>query len=130
MSLDVPELCDDYAGMISQPYQLYVERTDAAKNMARYYAMEIERTMFGEAWLKRRWGRIGKRGQEETACFRTGGGSSSVVPLPAETKACSRIFAKNTAPIFAKLSQDRFPRSSWQMSKSAEAAYGFCSMRR
>ncbi|MFN3321717.1 MAG: WGR domain-containing protein, partial [Allorhizobium sp.] len=24
--------------MITQPYQLYVERTDARKNMARYYA--------------------------------------------------------------------------------------------
>ncbi|MGR9161474.1 WGR domain-containing protein [Rhizobium leguminosarum] len=65
MSLDVAALCDDHAGMISQPYQLYVERTDPAKNMARYYAMEIGPTMFGEACLTRRWGRIGKRGQEK-----------------------------------------------------------------
>lgn len=28
--------------MIAQPYHLYVERTDVAKNMARYYAMSIE----------------------------------------------------------------------------------------
>nr|WP_246729282.1 WGR domain-containing protein [Rhizobium leguminosarum] len=80
MSLDVAALCDDHDGMIAQPYQLYVERTDPAKNMARYYAMEIEQTMFGEACLVRRWGRIGKRGQEKTACVRTGGGSGSLVP--------------------------------------------------
>jgi predicted DNA-binding WGR domain protein len=49
--------------MIVQPYQLYVERTDPAKNMARYYAMSIEPTLFGDACLTRRWGRIGSRGQ-------------------------------------------------------------------
>lgn len=49
--------------MITQPYQLYVERTDARKNMARYYAMSIEPNLFGEACLIRRWGRIGARGQ-------------------------------------------------------------------
>jgi predicted DNA-binding WGR domain protein len=69
MSLDVAALCHDHAGMISQPYQLYVERTDPARNMARYYAMEIEQTIFGEACLTRRWGRIGKRGQEKQHIF-------------------------------------------------------------
>ncbi|MBY5571590.1 WGR domain-containing protein [Rhizobium leguminosarum] len=69
MSLDVAAACDDHADMISQPYQLYIERTDPAKNMARYYAMEIEQTMFGEACLTRRWGRIGKPGQEKQHVF-------------------------------------------------------------
>ncbi|MBU0835183.1 MAG: WGR domain-containing protein [Alphaproteobacteria bacterium] len=49
--------------MIAQPYHLYIERTDASKNMARYYAMEISTTLFGETCLTRSWGRIGKRGQ-------------------------------------------------------------------
>lgn len=49
--------------MIAQPYQLYVERKDRAKNMARYYAMSIEANLFGELCLTRRWGRIGTRGQ-------------------------------------------------------------------
>ena len=69
MSLDVAAPCEDHAGMISQPYQLYVERKDPARNMARYYAMKIEQTMFGEACLIRRWGRIGKRGQEKQHIF-------------------------------------------------------------
>lgn len=49
--------------MITQTYQLYVERTDPSKNMARFYAMAIEPTLFGEVRLTRRWGRIGARGQ-------------------------------------------------------------------
>ena len=49
--------------MIVQPYQLYVERTDPMKNMARFYAMSIEATLFGDVCLTRRWGRIGARGQ-------------------------------------------------------------------
>lgn len=69
MSLDRQIALSDDAGMISQPYQLYVERTDPTQNMARYYAMQIEQTMFGEACLIRRWGRIGKRGQEKQHVF-------------------------------------------------------------
>lgn len=37
--------------MITQPYHIYIERTDASKNMARYYAMAIEQTLFGDACL-------------------------------------------------------------------------------
>ena len=49
--------------MLAQPYQLYVERTDTAKNMARFYALSIELTLFGTPCLTRRWGRIGSAGQ-------------------------------------------------------------------
>lgn len=49
--------------MIQQPYHLYTERTDPSKNMARYYALEISESLFGEPCLTRRWGRIGASGQ-------------------------------------------------------------------
>src|SRR4051812_18710189 len=49
--------------MISQPYHLYVERSDASRNMARYYAMSIEANLFGDVCLLRKWGRIGSNGQ-------------------------------------------------------------------
>ncbi|WP_160012142.1 WGR domain-containing protein [Rhizobium sp. 18055] len=49
--------------MITQRYQLYIERTDRARNMARFYALSIEPNLFGEACLTRRWGRIGTAGQ-------------------------------------------------------------------
>lgn len=55
--------------MIAQPYQLYVERIDAAKNMARFYAMSIEPTLFGDVCLTRRWGRIGAEGQSKRHSF-------------------------------------------------------------
>gem|GEM_PF-1331317 len=49
--------------MIVQPYRLYVERRDAGRNMARFYAISIEETLFGQPCLIRRWGRIGTRGR-------------------------------------------------------------------
>jgi predicted DNA-binding WGR domain protein len=61
--LDVIPGIGDPDLMISQPYHLYVERTDAAKNMARYYAMSIEPNLFGDICLLRTWGRIGAKGQ-------------------------------------------------------------------
>lgn len=61
--LDAMSAIDDSVVMIAQPYQLYIERTDASMNMARYYAMDISETLFGTPCLTRRWGRIGSSGQ-------------------------------------------------------------------
>ncbi|WP_064709501.1 WGR domain-containing protein [Rhizobium bangladeshense] len=49
--------------MLAQPYQLYIERKDATKNMARFYGLAIEPTLFGMPCLTRRWGRIGTAGR-------------------------------------------------------------------
>lgn len=55
--------------MIAQPYKLYVERTDFSKNLARFYAMSIEPTLFGDVCLTRRWGRIGAQGRVKRHSF-------------------------------------------------------------
>lgn len=49
--------------MIAQRYRLYIERKDADRNMARFYALSIEETLFGQICLVRRWGRIGTQGR-------------------------------------------------------------------
>jgi predicted DNA-binding WGR domain protein len=61
--LDALASARDHVAMITQRYQLYIERTDRARNMARFYALSIEPNLFGEACLTRRWGRIGTAGQ-------------------------------------------------------------------
>lgn len=45
------------------PKSLRLRRIDLARNMRRYYRMEIMSNLFGEASLIREWGRIGSRGQ-------------------------------------------------------------------
>jgi predicted DNA-binding WGR domain protein len=70
LSLNADRRISNSAEMITQPYHLYVERTDVTRNMARYYAMEISMTLFGEACLTRSWGRIGKSGQRMTHHFK------------------------------------------------------------
>ncbi len=69
LSLDENRRSGDYAGMLIQPYRLYVERTDEARNMARFYAMTIEPNLFREVCLTRRWGRIGAQGQMKVQHF-------------------------------------------------------------
>lgn len=54
-------------------YQLYVERKDAARNMARYYRLSIEPNLFGEICLIRQWGRIGAKGQSRIHHFENEG---------------------------------------------------------
>lgn len=57
--------------MLAQPYRLYIERTDPDRNMARFYALSIEPTLFGTPCLTRRWGRIGAIGQKKVHLFET-----------------------------------------------------------
>ena len=55
--------------MIAQQYQLYIERHDPRRNMARFYALSIEETLFGQARLVRRWGRVGTIGRTVQPSF-------------------------------------------------------------
>lgn len=42
---------------------LVLERHDEAHNMARFYVLAIEPTLFGDTALVREWGRIGAQGR-------------------------------------------------------------------
>ncbi|NKM58905.1 WGR domain-containing protein [Rhizobium anhuiense] len=52
-------------------FQLHFQRIDASRNMARYYMLAIQPTLFGETAVVRNWGRIGRRGGERTDMFGT-----------------------------------------------------------
>ena len=43
---------------------LVLERVDRARNMARFYVLSIEPTLFDDLALVRRWGRIGTVGRQ------------------------------------------------------------------
>lgn len=49
---------------------IVLRRIDNSCNMARFYALSIERSLFGESILIRRWGRIGTHGQRREEWFR------------------------------------------------------------
>src|SRR5271166_4276187 len=51
---------------------LVLERVDRAKNMARFYVLSIEPTLFEDLALVRRWGRIGSVGCERIDLHRPG----------------------------------------------------------
>lgn len=63
VSLDAERETADPLVMLAQPYHLYVERVDPERNMARFYILTIEPTLFGTPRSVRRWGRIGFGGQ-------------------------------------------------------------------
>lgn len=43
--------------------RIVMHRIDPARNMARFYALSIEPTLFGDVAVVREWGRIGAGGQ-------------------------------------------------------------------
>lgn len=48
-----------------------LHRTDPARNMRRFYRMDVQRDLFGQWCLIREWGRIGSAGQVRTIPFDT-----------------------------------------------------------
>ena len=69
LALDTLAPIADSAIMIAAHRPLFVERRDTSRNMARFYALSIEPTLFGDVCLIRRWGRIGTRGQIKAMSF-------------------------------------------------------------
>lgn len=53
---------------ITVPY-LVLQRCDPASNMARFYVLTIEPTLFGDTALVREWGRLGQRGRRRMDLF-------------------------------------------------------------
>lgn len=48
---------------------LHLRRIDPTRNMARFYVLSIQPTLFGGASLVRNWGRIGTNGQAMMETF-------------------------------------------------------------
>src|SRR5271168_4335490 len=53
----------------SSALQIVLERVDPALNIARYYVLSIEPTLFATHTLIRRWGRIGCLGRQRLQLF-------------------------------------------------------------
>lgn len=49
--------------------QVVLERIDPAKNVARYYVLSVEPTLFAKDTLVRRWGRLGYAGRKNMEFF-------------------------------------------------------------
>jgi predicted DNA-binding WGR domain protein len=48
---------------------LHLQRRDPSRNMARFYCLSVERSLFGDAVLVREWGRIGTLGRRRLDLF-------------------------------------------------------------
>jgi predicted DNA-binding WGR domain protein len=53
----------------SSALQIVLQRVDPSKNMARYYVLSIQPTLFANNTLIRHWGRTGSVGRERTEFF-------------------------------------------------------------
>jgi predicted DNA-binding WGR domain protein len=67
----------------SSSLHIVLERVDPARNIARYYVLSIEPTLFAKHMLIRRWGRIGSLGRERLQFF--GGEDASQAQESLET---------------------------------------------
>ena len=48
---------------------IYLTKIAPAQNMARFYVLDVQPTLFGEWALVKEWGRVGREGQRRSACF-------------------------------------------------------------
>ena len=71
---------------------LVLHRVDAARNMARFYAMSIEPTLFGGLSLVRNWGRMGTRGRYKIELFEDEAAAESAMARLAGIKSARGYF--------------------------------------
>ena len=48
---------------------IYLTKIEPAQNMARFFVLDIQPTLFGDWAFVKEWGRIGRRGQSRSALF-------------------------------------------------------------
>ena len=68
--MDLAHTLAQHGGISHDTIQyLVLDRCDPSCNMARYYVLSIEPSLFGETTLVREWGRIGRRGQRKIELY-------------------------------------------------------------
>ena len=70
---------------------IVLERVDPSQNMARYYVLSIEPTLFGDSALVREWGRIGSSGQRRSEFFPQTNDAHLALDTLAEAQAPARL---------------------------------------
>lgn len=63
-----------------------LRRLDPSRNMARFYVLSIQPTLFDEVSLVRHWGRIGTQGRQKIELFDTSEGASAALAKLTEKK--------------------------------------------
>ena len=63
-----------------------LHRRDAGRNLARFYALSVERSLFGDYLLIRVWGRIGTRGQCRSDWFVSAAAATDAAARLADSK--------------------------------------------
>lgn len=58
---------------------IILERVDSSRNMSRFYALDLQPSLFGDVLLVRRWGRIGSYGQERHDWFGSEDGAAQAL---------------------------------------------------
>ena len=57
--------------------EIVLRRVDPTRNMARFYGLSLQPTLFGEVSVVRSWGRIGTRGRIKIATHASGEGAAT-----------------------------------------------------
>jgi predicted DNA-binding WGR domain protein len=67
-------------------HAVFLRRVEPELRMARFYALMIERDLFGTVRLVRAWGRIGTRGDELAQVFETEAEAEAALEALAQRK--------------------------------------------
>lgn len=78
---------------------VYLVRVDASRNMARYYRMSVQPTLFGEWSVVREWGRVGRGGQVRASPYPSESEAARVVATIERQKVRRGYLGSETQPV-------------------------------
>jgi predicted DNA-binding WGR domain protein len=79
------------------PPYLLLQKIDRSRNMARFYALSVQPTLFGDGSLVRNWGRIGTCGRAMIELFDDIVEADTTMGRLAKTK-CNRGYIRQGTP--------------------------------
>jgi predicted DNA-binding WGR domain protein len=65
---------------------ILLRRVDRARNMARFYRLDVQPELFGGVLLTKEWGRIGASGRVQMQCFGSEAPALAALERQAERK--------------------------------------------
>ncbi|WP_420965489.1 WGR domain-containing protein [Bradyrhizobium sp. B120] len=77
---------------------IMLTRTDSRRNVARFYKLDVQSTLFGECSLVREWGRIGRAGTVRIETYRSRGPADIAVALNRMRKLKRGYRYRNSSP--------------------------------
>ncbi len=118
--LDAGTGCRSQSDMVELKLHIVLQRRDCVRNVARFYVLAIEPSLYGDTALIRAWGRIGSLGRQRLDLYASAAEAGEALELWLARKV-RRGYSTDTADVNFESGTSQSPATAmrdWDMTSS------------